>query len=101
MTILPLSDEALANARHSLPEWQLLPDGYLSREVRFESFKALMAFVNRLADEAERQQHHPRLVLEYTTLRIDWMTHEAGGVTARDVAMARWCNDQLSANCNY
>ncbi len=95
MTILTLSDEALVNARHSLPEWQLLPDGYLSRQVRFESFKALMGFVNALADEAERQQHHPRVVLEYTTLRIDWMTHEACGLTARDVAMARWCDKVL------
>lgn len=87
-----LSPEELANARNGLPQWHTLPDGYLSRTVRFESFVALMAFVNALAHEAERRQHHPRLLIEYDRLTIDWKTHDAEGLTTLDVSMALWCD---------
>jgi 4a-hydroxytetrahydrobiopterin dehydratase len=95
MSAVVLSPEALANARHELPQWHTLPDGHLSRTVQFESFVALIAFVNALADEAERAQHHPRLLIEYSRLTIDWKTHDVGGLTQRDIELARWCDDML------
>ncbi|MEB3244704.1 MAG: 4a-hydroxytetrahydrobiopterin dehydratase [Vampirovibrionales bacterium] len=69
----------------------------LQATVRFTTFRALMRFINLLADEAERVRHHPALTLDYTTLEIIWTTHDAGGLTERDYAMARWCNQTLDA----
>lgn len=63
-------------------------DGALERTVSFESFPAAIAFVNRLAELAERENHHPDLAISYRTVTVRWSTHSAGGITDRDRALA-------------
>ena len=63
-------------------------DGALRRTVELSSFPEAIAFVNRVAELAERENHHPDLEISYRTVTVRWTTHSAGGVTERDRALA-------------
>jgi len=59
-------------------------DGALRRTLTFSSFADAVAFVNRVAALAERENHHPDIALSYKTVTVSWTTHSAGGITDRD-----------------
>jgi 4a-hydroxytetrahydrobiopterin dehydratase len=63
-------------------------DGALEREIEFESFPAAIAFVDRLAELAEGENHHPDIDIRYRRVRVRWSTHSAGGITDRDRELA-------------
>jgi 4a-hydroxytetrahydrobiopterin dehydratase len=63
-------------------------DGALEKEFELESFPAAIAFVDRLAEVAEAENHHPDIDIRYRRVRVRWSTHSAGGVTDRDRALA-------------
>ncbi|MBM4357920.1 MAG: 4a-hydroxytetrahydrobiopterin dehydratase [Deltaproteobacteria bacterium] len=85
---LRLGDAALEVALRDLPGWSLR-HGKLHRELRFPDFVTAFGFMSRVALLAERAEHHPEWFNVYGTLRIDLVTHDAGGVTERDVALAK------------
>jgi 4a-hydroxytetrahydrobiopterin dehydratase len=60
----------------------------LVREFEFESFPAAVAFVQRLAELAEREDHHPDIDIRYRRVTVRWSTHSAGRVTDRDRDLA-------------
>jgi 4a-hydroxytetrahydrobiopterin dehydratase len=72
---------------HELDSWDEA-DGALERTVVLPSFRAAIALVNRIADLAERENHHPDLDVSYRSVTIRWTTHSAGGVTERDRELA-------------
>lgn len=79
-------DAALA----ALPGWALREDGLaISREFRFADFSAAFGFMARVALEAEKSDHHPEWSNVYNRVHITLTTHDAGGLSARDVAMAK------------
>jgi 4a-hydroxytetrahydrobiopterin dehydratase len=63
--------------------------GSLQCEYRFEDFAGAMAFVNRLADAAERANHHPDIAISWNAVTVRWRTHSKRAITERDVEMAR------------
>jgi 4a-hydroxytetrahydrobiopterin dehydratase len=63
-------------------------DGALVREFELESFAAAIAFVSRVAELAERENHHPDIDIRYRKVLVRWTTHSAGGITDRDRDMA-------------
>ncbi|GBD19558.1 MAG: 4a-hydroxytetrahydrobiopterin dehydratase [Dehalococcoidia bacterium] len=83
-----LDDAAIARALEELPGWQRQGDA-LVREFRFKNFREAMAFVNRVAELAEEQRHHPDITIRYNRVQLALTTHEAGGITERDVELAR------------
>lgn len=90
-----LTDEMLAEEMSSLPDWRLGIGGdsrELVRDFVFADFVAAMVFVNRLAGEAERAGHHPDIDIRYNKVRVALVTHDAGGITQMDVALARIAN---------
>lgn len=83
-----LTPDALETALRTLPGWDT--DGHaLARQFTFESFPDAIAFVTRLAFEAERADHHPDLLVTYRKVLVTWSTHSEGGVTEKDLAGAR------------
>lgn len=70
-------------------------DGALVRELEFPSFPEAIAFVNRLADLAERESHHPDIDVRYRRVTVRWTTHSAGGLTDRDRELADRTADLL------
>jgi 4a-hydroxytetrahydrobiopterin dehydratase len=71
-------------------------EGALERTFELASFPEAIALVNRLAELAERESHHPDLAVRYRRVTVRWTTHSAGGITDRDRALARQ-TDQISA----
>jgi 4a-hydroxytetrahydrobiopterin dehydratase len=70
--------------------------GALVRVHKFPTFVDAIAFVTQLAFYAERMDHHPDLQISYRTVTISWTTHDAGGVTDKDIAGAAFTNTLLA-----
>jgi 4a-hydroxytetrahydrobiopterin dehydratase len=60
----------------------------IRKDFSFPGFRAAIAFVNRVAERAEAARHHPDIEIHYNHVQISLSTHDAGGVTERDVAAA-------------
>ena len=86
-----LSEAELAKALAELPGWRV-ENGKLHREWRFADFNAAFGFMTRVALEAERMNHHPDWSNVWNRVVVDLVTHDAGGVTANDVALAKRMN---------
>jgi 4a-hydroxytetrahydrobiopterin dehydratase len=85
---MTLLSEPEIDARLATCEWQ--GDGQaIAREWKFEDFGQAIAFVNRVADEAERANHHPDIHLHgWNKVRLELSTHSEGGLTQADFDMA-------------
>jgi 4a-hydroxytetrahydrobiopterin dehydratase len=82
-----LSDSEIAE-RLSDSSWRL-EDKTIVREFERASFADAVAFVNAIADLAERADHHPDVLIhDYKQVRLTLSTHSAGGLTERDFALA-------------
>lgn len=85
-----LTDAERAALPATLPDWQVAPDGKtITRRFRFADFSAAFAFMTRVALLAEAQAHHPDWSNVYDRVEIRLSTHDAGGLSARDVRLAR------------
>ncbi len=69
------------------PSWKL-QGGKLVREWTFNDFVEAMQFVNRVAVVAEAAGHHPDIDIRYNRVLLGLISHDAGGITGRDTAMA-------------
>ncbi len=78
----------------SNPEWKLL-QGKLVCEWTFKDFVEAMAFVNRVAELAESAGHHPDIDIRYNRVQLGLISHDAGGITSRDAAMAARITSEL------
>ena len=67
----------------------------IERVYRFKQYVDGIAFVNKLAELAEKEEHHPDIEIIYTTVTVALTTHDAGGITNYDIRMAKKIN-QLS-----
>jgi 4a-hydroxytetrahydrobiopterin dehydratase len=83
-----LADGELRAALAELPDWQVA-DGKLHREYRFRDFVEAWGFMTQAALRVQEMDHHPEWSNVYHTVRVDLVTHDAGGITARDVELAR------------
>ena len=83
-----LSDEEINAALQDLPGWQL-EGGQIARQYRLDGFPGAVAFVVRISYEAEAADHHPDLDIRYDKVRVALSTHSEGGVTAKDLDLAR------------
>lgn len=86
-----LTGASRAAALSSLPLWRASagPRDTISRRLRFASFSAAWGFMTRVAMAAEVAAHHPEWSNVYATVDITLTTHDAGGLTEKDVALAR------------
>lgn len=85
----PLNTEEIEQALTNLDGWSHEEDK-LKKEFSFDNFRDAMAFITRIAFEAEEQVHHPELFNVYNTVNIALSTHDAGGkVTEKDVKLAK------------
>ena len=63
-------------------------DGALQREFRFADFAEALAFVNRVGELAEAENHHPDVEIRWNRVTLRWWTHVANAITARDHELA-------------
>jgi len=77
-------------------DWQE-QDNALVREFELPSFPAAIAFVERLGELAESENHHPDIDIRYRKVTVRWTTHSEGGITARDREMAERTSGLVAA----
>lgn len=82
-----LTADELSSALAALPGWEVV-DGKLRRSFRFPDFVTAFGFMTRAALVAERLDHHPDWSNVYNRVEVTLWTHDAGGLTALDVALA-------------
>jgi 4a-hydroxytetrahydrobiopterin dehydratase len=87
-----LSDAEIGNRMKSVGLWQL-EHGEIVRTLSFPDFRSAMAFVNQVADMAEKAGHHPDIDIRYNRVRLALVTHDAGGLTEKDFALAGKINE--------
>lgn len=82
-----LSDAEQNEAAAALPGWEVR-EGRLCRSYRFGDFAAAFAFMTRVALAAERMNHHPDWSNSYNRVEVALTTHDLGGLSTLDVALA-------------
>jgi len=91
MAIAQLTEAERAAALAELPNWTLREDGLaITRELKFADFNGAFAFMTRVALHAEKADHHPEWFNVYNRVEVTLSTHDAGGLSMRDVAMAKF-----------
>lgn len=84
----PLESKEIEQALSDLDGWSH-EDDKIKKEFSFDNFRDAMAFITRIAFEAEEQVHHPEIFNVYNTVNIALSTHDAGGkVTEKDLKLA-------------
>jgi 4a-hydroxytetrahydrobiopterin dehydratase len=82
-----LTPDEVQKGLRALPQWKVEGEEIV-REFSFADFAAAMAFVNRVAEQAEKAQHHPDIDIRYNKVRLALVTHDKGGLTDQDMKMA-------------
>lgn len=86
-----LNPDALHHGLATLDGWTGTVDG-ITRTFTFADFAESMRFVTWVADLAEDANHHPDIHVSWNTVRLDLVTHSAGGVTQNDLDLAEKLN---------
>ncbi len=85
----PLSGERLAAYTPAAPDWQVVDGVKIEKEFTFKNFKEAMQFVNRVADIAEEEGHHPDINLHnWNRVTLTLSTHAIGGLSENDFILA-------------
>jgi 4a-hydroxytetrahydrobiopterin dehydratase len=91
MGLTKLSDDQIKEKLVELQGWEL-KNGKLHKEFQFADFNQAFGFMTRAAIHAEKMDHHPEWFNVYNKLKVDLMTHDAGGITENDVKLAKILN---------
>ncbi len=91
-----LDDDALRTALADLPGWDRDGDA-LVRTASLPSFPAAIGVVDRVAEVAESRNHHPDIDIRWRTLTFRLSTHDSGGITGLDTALAASINEAVDA----
>lgn len=78
----------IESALKEVPAWSEV-SGAIQRTFQFPTFMDSMRFVNAVAERAEADQHHPDVLIRYTKVTLTLSTHDAGGITKKDFALAK------------
>jgi 4a-hydroxytetrahydrobiopterin dehydratase len=85
----PISEDEARKLAQETPNWAVVEDGKrLVRTVELEDFKAAMEFVNRVADVAEAEGHHPDIAIHWNKVALVLWTHKIGGLHENDFILA-------------
>ncbi len=87
MTQQPLSDITIQRELGSLSGWSRKGDA-LTKTFQFPTFELAIAFVNSVAESAERANHHPDMDIRFSKVMCTLSTHDAGGITQKDLDLA-------------
>lgn len=90
----PLTAKEIEEKMTSFPNWEYV-DNAIHTTLEFADFKDAFAMMIRIAFEAEALQHHPDWNNVYNTLSISLSTHDAGGLTEKDFALAAKIDEMI------
>lgn len=83
-----LSIKEIHDRLEELKGWELIGQE-ITKEFHLKDFKEAMEFVQKVGEEAEREHHHPDILIRYNKVTLTLTTHEEGGLTYKDFKLAR------------
>lgn len=83
-----LSEEQVAEYLQNLSGWRF-DEHEIKKTFEFVDFKQSLGFVNKVGELAETVNHHPEIKIDYNKVKIELSTHSAGGVTQKDIDLAK------------
>lgn len=95
MTVPQLTAAEVSSALAALPAWSL-KEGKLFRRFEFRNFSEAFGFMSRVSLLAEKHNHHPEWFNAYRRVDVWLTTHDAGGISERDIKLAQ-AIDKLSS----
>ena len=72
-------------------EWEM-KENHIYKNYKLKNFIAVKSFFNRIADESERQNHHPKVIITYNELEVFLSTYDVDGITEKDFRLASSIN---------
>jgi len=85
---LPMKGDEIKKYMSIVSGWELQEDTKIKKEFKFKDFKESMKFVNKVADLAESEGHHPSIFISYNKVKITLFTHAISGLSENDFIMA-------------
>lgn len=92
MRMAKLSPEQIALNLSKIPGWTVDDSGSIVRRIRFSHFREALEFVNQVGRFAEDANHHPDIDIRYDRVVLRLFTHDRGGLTGKDFALAQKIN---------
>jgi 4a-hydroxytetrahydrobiopterin dehydratase len=77
-------------------KWELIDNKKIAFTFKFKTFKDSISFVNKVADLAESENHHPNFHIHYNKVRLSLSTHSVGGLSENDFIVAAKIEDLVS-----
>ena len=85
----PLTIEEVSKLLPQVPDWNVDSDvKHLSKQYKFKNFAEAMAFANKIAEIAEKENHHPDLTVSWGKVGVELTTHAIGGLSENDFILA-------------
>ena len=78
-----MTEKQANNLLKQIPSWTI-KDGHVFKQFKFKNFVEAMEFVNKVAEIAEQEQHHPDISISYSKVNIDLWTHAINGLSEND-----------------
>jgi 4a-hydroxytetrahydrobiopterin dehydratase len=88
----PLSHDQIVKLAPEVGDWQVVEDRLIKKQFKFKDFKQAIVFVNRIADLAEAEGHHPDINVSYNKVFIELWTHAVKGLSENDFILAAKIN---------
>ncbi len=79
-------------AMKEIPEWKINSNGEIERTVTLTGFPQALLYVNSVGLLAESKNHHPDILIQWNKVKLALTTHDAGGITAKDIELAKLTN---------
>jgi len=83
-----LKGKELEDLHRQIPDWQVINDHHLKRSFSFPDFVSALAFVNKVGEVAEKEGHHPDILLSWGKAEVTTWTHKIDGLTESDFILA-------------
>ncbi len=91
MALEKLSDEQIRKELSNISGWNVM-NGKLHKDFVFKDFIDAFGFMSRAAIHIEKMNHHPEWFNVYNKIKVDLVTHDAGGITQNDINLAKILN---------
>lgn len=97
---MKIPPEQIELLMENIPEWTRENNG-ISRAWAFRDFGDAMIFVNRVAELAQQNEHHPDILIRYNKVALTLTTHDVNGLTNKDFWLAQQIDDLVSEENHY
>ena len=91
MTLTKMTEEQIKKELVNLPGWSVV-NGKLHKDFVFADFIEAFGFMSRAAIHIEKMNHHPEWFNVYNKIKVELVTHDAGGITQNDINLAKTLN---------